>query len=148
MSLIRRAATGPGNGPPGRARVKVRVDCVLVFFLNTRECRFLSERCKLSVLALIFSSKHDEGDVESFRYGLGNDFIVLDARKDPKLSAAGEPKRATLLTDRKIGIVSGIFRFVFRTYPNINFFEIHNCVVIFCASGMRPVDYSGEMRGC
>ena len=39
------------------------------------------------------------------RYGLGNDFIVLDARKDPKLSTAAEPKRATALTDRKIGIV-------------------------------------------
>ena len=37
---------------------------------------------------------------------MGNDFIVLDARKDPKLSSAAEPKRATALTDRKIGIVS------------------------------------------
>jgi hypothetical protein len=38
-------------------------------------------------------------------YGLGNDFIVLDARKDPEISSAAEPKRATRLTDRKMGIV-------------------------------------------
>jgi len=37
-------------------------------------------------------------------YGLGNDFIVLDARKDPSVSSASEPKRATSLTDRKTGI--------------------------------------------
>ena len=39
-------------------------------------------------------------------YGLGNDFIVLDARADPEISSAAEPKRATRLTDRKMGIVS------------------------------------------
>lgn len=37
-------------------------------------------------------------------YGLGNDFIVLDARKDPSISSAAEPGRATRLTDRKTGI--------------------------------------------
>jgi diaminopimelate epimerase len=37
-------------------------------------------------------------------YGLGNDFIVLDARKDPSISSASEAKRATRLTDRKYGI--------------------------------------------
>jgi diaminopimelate epimerase len=37
-------------------------------------------------------------------YGLGNDFIVLDARADPSISSAAEPKRATALTDRKCGI--------------------------------------------
>jgi hypothetical protein len=39
-------------------------------------------------------------------YGLGNDFIVLDAREDSEISSASEPKRATRLTDRKMGIVS------------------------------------------
>ena len=39
-------------------------------------------------------------------YGLGNDFIVLDARADPSISDAAQPKRATALTDRKCGIVS------------------------------------------
>mmetsp|Transcript_9244 Transcript_9244/g.18451 ORF Transcript_9244/g.18451 Transcript_9244/m.18451 type:complete len:295 (-) Transcript_9244:347-1231(-) len=37
-------------------------------------------------------------------YGLGNDFIVLDARKDSSISSASDPKRATRLTDRKLGI--------------------------------------------
>ncbi|EKX45255.1 hypothetical protein GUITHDRAFT_108894 [Guillardia theta CCMP2712] len=37
-------------------------------------------------------------------FGLGNDFIVIDARQDSKLSAAAEPRRATALTDRKTGI--------------------------------------------
>jgi len=37
-------------------------------------------------------------------YGLGNDFIVLDARKDPSISKASEQARATRLTDRKYGI--------------------------------------------
>ncbi len=39
-------------------------------------------------------------------YGLGNDFIVLDAREDSEISSASQPKRATRLTDRKMGIVS------------------------------------------
>mmetsp|Transcript_43149 Transcript_43149/g.67599 ORF Transcript_43149/g.67599 Transcript_43149/m.67599 type:complete len:296 (-) Transcript_43149:171-1058(-) len=37
-------------------------------------------------------------------YGLGNDFIVLDARSAPELSTASEAKKATRLTDRKYGI--------------------------------------------
>eukprot|EP00287_Rhodomonas_sp_CCMP768_P012016 CAMPEP_0196722616 /NCGR_PEP_ID=MMETSP1091-20130531/4939_1 /TAXON_ID=302021 /ORGANISM="Rhodomonas sp., Strain CCMP768" /LENGTH=295 /DNA_ID=CAMNT_0042064365 /DNA_START=5 /DNA_END=892 /DNA_ORIENTATION=+ len=37
-------------------------------------------------------------------YGLGNDFIVLDARKNSAVSAASDPSRATRLTDRKLGI--------------------------------------------
>eukprot|EP00288_Rhodomonas_lens_P018715 CAMPEP_0177715576 /NCGR_PEP_ID=MMETSP0484_2-20121128/14068_1 /TAXON_ID=354590 /ORGANISM="Rhodomonas lens, Strain RHODO" /LENGTH=298 /DNA_ID=CAMNT_0019227585 /DNA_START=15 /DNA_END=911 /DNA_ORIENTATION=+ len=37
-------------------------------------------------------------------YGLGNDFIVLDARKDAAVSTASDAKRATRLTDRKLGI--------------------------------------------
>eukprot|EP00281_Chroomonas_sp_CCMP1168_P022015 CAMPEP_0206230058 /NCGR_PEP_ID=MMETSP0047_2-20121206/10037_1 /ASSEMBLY_ACC=CAM_ASM_000192 /TAXON_ID=195065 /ORGANISM="Chroomonas mesostigmatica_cf, Strain CCMP1168" /LENGTH=294 /DNA_ID=CAMNT_0053653417 /DNA_START=26 /DNA_END=910 /DNA_ORIENTATION=- len=37
-------------------------------------------------------------------YGLGNDFIVLDGRKDPSISKAAESSRATRLTDRKTGI--------------------------------------------
>ncbi len=59
----------------------------------------------------VFSSiEHDD---ELIRNGLGNDFIILDARKNPKLSAAGEPKSATILTDRKIGIVREIFHILF-----------------------------------
>lgn len=87
-------------------------------------------------------------------YGLGNDFIVLDARADPSISSAAEPKRATALTDRKCGIVSDAFHparpHVFPLSSSKRKTLLQNASVMPCILTSRPCRHAAFLlrRGC